>query len=135
MMCFVHESVAGRGLCRACGRALCEECATDDGHGLTCAGPCAEIALRLDALLDSAEAHGRGATGALRQTPGVLAVNGGVYALAGGSFVIGGMIVSDHEPEMAAFATWIEVLGGVFLLAGAASLLLARRLKTATHAD
>ena len=38
MQCFNHEDRSAVGLCKACGKGLCRECAADLGHGLACKG-------------------------------------------------------------------------------------------------
>lgn len=43
MKCFVHQATDAVGVCRACGRGLCAECAVDLPVGLTCAGKCEKV--------------------------------------------------------------------------------------------
>lgn len=38
MLCFNHPEKEAVGICKACQRGLCAECATDLGHGLACKG-------------------------------------------------------------------------------------------------
>lgn len=38
MKCYTHSDVDAVGSCKACGKGICHECATDLGHGLACAG-------------------------------------------------------------------------------------------------
>lgn len=38
MLCFNHPEKEAVGICKACQRGLCSECATDLGHGLACKG-------------------------------------------------------------------------------------------------
>lgn len=38
MQCFSHPDRAAVGLCKACSKGLCAECAADLGHGLACKG-------------------------------------------------------------------------------------------------
>ncbi len=36
MDCFNHHEKHAIGICKACGKGLCPDCATDLGHGLAC---------------------------------------------------------------------------------------------------
>ena len=36
MNCFNHPQTSAIGICKACSKGLCIECATDLGHGLAC---------------------------------------------------------------------------------------------------
>lgn len=38
MKCFNHTDKDSVGICKACSKGLCLECATDLGHGLACKG-------------------------------------------------------------------------------------------------
>ena len=38
MNCFTHQDRAAVGICKACAKGLCAECAADLGHGLACKG-------------------------------------------------------------------------------------------------
>jgi hypothetical protein len=42
MNCFAHPDMAAVGVCGACGRGLCRECAAEVNHKLACRGPCEE---------------------------------------------------------------------------------------------
>ena len=50
MRCFVHRDKDAVGICRACGKGLCEDCAADLGHGLACKASCVERVELLNAL-------------------------------------------------------------------------------------
>lgn len=36
MNCFNHSNINSIGLCKACNKGLCHECAVDLGHGIAC---------------------------------------------------------------------------------------------------
>ncbi|AXX98764.1 hypothetical protein [Profundibacter amoris] len=38
MQCYNHDDQNAVGLCKACGKGLCHDCAADLGHGLACKG-------------------------------------------------------------------------------------------------
>ena len=40
MHCYQHPLVPAVGICKACSKALCPECAADLGNGLSCHGVC-----------------------------------------------------------------------------------------------
>src|SRR5262245_44541193 len=54
MRCFYHQDREAVGLCKSCARALCAECAVDQGTGLACRGRCEERARDLNELQDRA---------------------------------------------------------------------------------
>ena len=53
MRCYYHHVRPAVGVCRACGRGVCEECAADLNRALACRGRCEEDATRLVGLVDS----------------------------------------------------------------------------------
>jgi hypothetical protein len=40
MNCFKHNDVHAIGICKACGKAICLECAIDTGNGIACSEIC-----------------------------------------------------------------------------------------------
>ena len=50
MRCFVHHDHEAIGICRACGKALCPDCAVDLGHAICCRGACEEETRKARAL-------------------------------------------------------------------------------------
>jgi len=44
MRCFVHHDHEAVGICRACGKGLCPDCAVDLGHSISCKGACEQKA-------------------------------------------------------------------------------------------
>lgn len=44
MRCYTHRSSEGIGICKSCGKGLCELCAVDQGFALTCKGACEDLA-------------------------------------------------------------------------------------------
>ena len=38
MHCFYHQSIPAIGICKHCGKGICNECTADLGHGLACKG-------------------------------------------------------------------------------------------------
>ncbi len=49
MRCFEHQDADAVGLCKACHKGLCQQCAVDLGHSLACVGACEEEARQLHA--------------------------------------------------------------------------------------
>ena len=49
MRCFVHHDHEAIGICRACGKALCPDCAVDLGHAICCRGACEQMAREIHA--------------------------------------------------------------------------------------
>lgn len=44
MKCYKHRNSDAIGICKSCGKALCEECAVDLDFAITCPGDCEERA-------------------------------------------------------------------------------------------
>ena len=40
MQCINHSSVQAMGVCQACGKSICAECASQLANGIACAGSC-----------------------------------------------------------------------------------------------
>ena len=49
MRCFVHHDHEAVGICRACGKGLCPDCAVDLGHSISCKGACEQKAKEMHA--------------------------------------------------------------------------------------
>jgi len=52
MNCFYHPTVVAVGICKSCGKGLCQECAVDLGKGLACKGHCEEDVKAVMQLID-----------------------------------------------------------------------------------
>ena len=44
MKCFRHNEIDAVGICRACNKGLCVDCAADLGHSIACKGSCEQAA-------------------------------------------------------------------------------------------
>lgn len=55
MKCYVHHAQDAVGICKACGKALCPECAVDLKFAISCKGPCEEKATLENELLEKAK--------------------------------------------------------------------------------
>lgn len=42
MNCYIHREKNAVGICKSCGRGLCQDCVVEVGEGISCAGPCEE---------------------------------------------------------------------------------------------
>ena len=51
MRCYYHHDRDAVGLCKSCGKGLCEDCQTDLGQGLACKNRCEESVRGLIALV------------------------------------------------------------------------------------
>ena len=52
MKCFNHTEIDAVGVCKACNKGLCKECAVDTGNGIACHGQCEEEVMMLNRLID-----------------------------------------------------------------------------------
>ncbi len=113
MKCFQHTSEDAVGICRACGKALCNQCAIDLDFALTCKGPCETRAASYHKLNENATN-----TYAMQKKS--------VYFFPA-FFISLGLLLALPE-VINAFATghhvrWFPVIsGGVFILFGIAML-------------
>ena len=48
MKCFTHQAKDAVGICKACNKGICAECAADLGHSLACKSSCVEQAHLMD---------------------------------------------------------------------------------------
>src|SRR5437660_197873 len=57
MNCFNHRELPAVGLCKSCGKALCEACVAEVRDGLACKGKCEERVGMINRMIDQ---HARG---------------------------------------------------------------------------
>ncbi|NKF21209.1 hypothetical protein [Solimonas marina] len=85
MHCFTHQDVEAVGVCKACYKGLCTQCASDLGLGLACKGEHEQFVEATNALLSrsirisSINKHGS-------------FVVPGFYAFLGAAFLLSGII-------------------------------------------
>lgn len=53
MKCYYHQDVDAVGLCKACSKGVCAQCATDIGGGLACAATCITQVRSINSLIKS----------------------------------------------------------------------------------
>jgi len=51
MNCFYHQDITAVGLCKACSKGLCPDCAADLGHGIACRGKHEQRAEEIEYLI------------------------------------------------------------------------------------
>lgn len=52
MNCYIHTNNQSVGICKACQKAVCKECAIDTGRGVACSEKCAEEVKVLNEIID-----------------------------------------------------------------------------------
>jgi hypothetical protein len=124
MECAEHPERAAIGLCRACLRGVCRECAAPQRLGLACRGRCEADASALAATLEQSMRTAALSSGLVQSTPrlwtGLAAV-----AICVGSFVIAfGLSLPQFRS--------IALLGVPFLAIGGLVLATLRRVRTGT---
>jgi hypothetical protein len=87
MNCFYHSDRPAAGICKACNRGVCVECATDVGAGLACKGKCEERVVEVDKLITLNLKSRSSAKGQSRQTAIFMAVIGALFAALGGLMI------------------------------------------------
>jgi len=69
MNCYTHKEQNATGLCKACQKAVCPDCAIDTGRGLACSTQCAEEVGVLNIIVDrSKQIYGIGSSSKLPST-------------------------------------------------------------------
>src|SRR5262249_47400783 len=108
MKCFNHHQSDAIGICKACCKGICAECATDVGGGLACTATCIGAVQQITALVRAnaaASSIGRGRVAYL--WPAFLVVMGVLFAVT--------PFLSEDPPRSPMFAV---ALGSVFVLFG-----------------
>ena len=107
MNCYIHRATTALGICRACGKAVCEACARDTGAGLACSDPCAkEIEASQKVVEITRRAYGVGTGRRLPAAAIFFAFMGAVLVVNAGRPLIWGGEVG-----------WMSMLmGGAFLV-------------------
>jgi len=83
MRCFVHNERDAVGICRACNKGLCRECAADLGHSIACKSSCEEKAELLESILRKGAATANAQMRNRFIVPGYLALTGFLFAALG----------------------------------------------------
>ena len=53
MKCFYHTDRDAVGICKACNKGICRECAEDLGHSIACKNSCIEKAECIEHIIDN----------------------------------------------------------------------------------
>jgi hypothetical protein len=126
MHCAQHESRAAIGICRACLRGVCPECAVPQRLGLACRGRCEADVAALAATLEQSMRTSALSAGMAQQTPRLF-TGLAFISLAVGVFVLGfGALLPSFRS--------IALLGFPFLAIGALVLVAVRRMRAGASA-
>jgi hypothetical protein len=113
MKCFTHRSSDAVGVCRACQKGLCAECAIDHKFALSCRGDCeSEVAFARSQNLTSRK---------------LIAVQKRNRYLAPGFFGAAGVVFLFHDVREGYFSWFSTGLGSLFILFALAILLANRK--------
>lgn len=55
MNCYTHHDNGSVGICKACQKAVCHECAIDTGRGLACSDECAKEVADINTIIDKSK--------------------------------------------------------------------------------
>jgi len=77
MNCFNHRDKPAIGLCKACAKALCEDCVAELNNGLACKNACEDRVNMINRMLDS-NSQVMGAARSQVKTSGVISLVLGV---------------------------------------------------------
>jgi hypothetical protein len=124
MECAEHEGHAAIGICRACLRGVCRECAAPQRLGLACRGRCEADVTALAATLEASMRTAALSSGMLQTTPRVFTGLAWI-SLAVGAFVVA---LGFSLPQLGRV---VSALGLPFLAIGALVLLAAKRIRGA----
>jgi hypothetical protein len=120
MRCYYHRDRDAVGLCKSCGKGLCEDCQTDLGAGLACKGRCEDSVHGLIALVQHNVRAVPTAKALLRLNRPV-SLGASLFMLAaGGTFIALGALDARVRP--------IAVIGGILCAFGVLALILVWRI-------
>jgi len=123
MECAEHTGRAAIGICRACMRGVCRECAAPQRLGLACRGRCEADVAALSATLEQSIRTAALSRGMVQQTPRLF-VGLACVSLAVGLFVLGFGALLPHFQSIA-------LLGLPFITIGLLVLAAVRRMRAA----
>jgi hypothetical protein len=83
MKCFTHQAKEAVGVCKACSKGICAECAADLGHSIACKSSCEEQAHLLDSAIQRSITVLKSSKRYANLTPAFLAVMGLLFAFYG----------------------------------------------------
>ena len=115
MNCFTHTDRVALGICRACSKGLCKECAVDLTHSISCKGACAEKAAVLHRQV--------------QQSSVVLSTQSKNRYIMPVFFIFMGLMMMYFARDEHTFFSFGPMVGLVFIVFGAVFALLANRYK------
>jgi hypothetical protein len=113
MQCYNHADRNAVGVCKACQKGLCAECAKDLGFGLSCHGPHEQRVAEVEALIS--------------RNASVQRVAGAAKYAAPAFYIFMGLVFSVYGLFFARSSQFIVILGIGFLAFGIYVLLANRR--------
>ncbi|MCZ2115205.1 MAG: hypothetical protein LC131_15455 [Anaerolineae bacterium] len=117
MICYTHRDNRAIGICKYCGKAVCDECAIVDNSGIACSERCHQELLAYAVMAEKSKAVYGMKSGRIPITTIFLLAAGAVFLLMGVYFASKGI------------ATWLLLLpmAVIFLILGALSYINIRR--------
>lgn len=116
MHCYRHPEKPAVGICRACNKGLCRDCAAELNFGLACRNSCEERVTLLNRIVDTSAGSIAAANSNLRSASGFLMLMGGV--MIGFSLYVHNSYDSDFLTVMlGAFGLLFALFGLVRLAA------------------
>src|SRR5438046_1412006 len=123
MRCFEHPNVEAVGVCGACGKGLCRDCAAESGRILACKGKCEPETRRLRDLRDFSYAQAN-RTHTLMQRARAISTRSALFLIVMG---IGFCIWPATNHSTLKDAGVLYMMGALFLAFGLLNLLSARK--------
>lgn len=121
MKCYNHNETDAIGVCKACYKSICAECAVDTGRGLACSDECVAEVCDLNEIIDrSKQIYSIGKDSKLPPT-GIL-----MFGLFGVMFVAWGIHNSMRWENVDIFTI---LMGAGFLIIAIISYIRTRKLK------
>ena len=83
MQCFAHATVAAVGICRACGKGICRDCAREGAHGIVCSDPCQDFVDTQYEMVERAKrVYGMGSARQRFPGPAIIFILFGLFMIA-----------------------------------------------------
>lgn len=110
MKCFYHHDRDALGICKACGKGLCDDCLEDFGKGLACRDRCEDDVRRLIALIDH-NLRVAPASASTMRTNRAMFLAVGVFVFFAGAFFTAVALTDER-------IWFIAIIGGVLMAFG-----------------
>ena len=111
MKCFNHSANDAVGVCKCCGKGLCQSCLVPGAQALVCVGPCEQYVSKLFVQLAKTEVD---------QSRDLTTIRSAVKNLSfiGVFFIVTGVSYCAWAQSIDMLDTWLSIMCGAFVVMG-----------------